>query len=301
MKILVTGAAGFIGTRLCAHLRNAGDDVVALDKEDLTRLEGISIRGIRWDIRDDSKITKLVHVLGDVKACIHLAAIAAPRKAQADQHLAWDTNVRGTQNVLSLCRAAGIRKIVFASSAHVYGISPRYMPTDEQHPLHPLDAYTATKIAGEELCRLHHASYGISSTVLRLFNAYGPGQSPDYFLGVKLSQALAGGPITVANGAVTKDWIYVDDVVRAFAMAVRTPYVGPLNVGTGVETSLLDMASKIGGLTGLPVIPDPAVDVGPTRMCCDPRRALHVLGWSPTVGVDEGLGRLVRDARGAPA
>lgn len=310
MRILVTGAAGFIGTKLCRSLRLNGDDVVELDKVGpysgpghmFGQLEQSGARGViervtlgtlQCDIRDDVAMGALPNIVGNVDACVHLAAIAAPRQAEADPQLAWETNVRGTHNVLALCRRLGVKKVVFTSSAHVYGISPKYMPTDENHPLALLDTYTTTKILGEKICELFHSNYGISYTTCRLFNAYGPGQSKDYFMGVKLAQARAGGPVTIMNGGVTKDWVWVYDVVEALSLAVRTPYVGPINIGTGVETSLLEIAGVIANAYETTVVPDATVDQGPTRMCADVSRAERVLGWRPTTLIRSGLGQTI--------
>jgi UDP-glucose 4-epimerase len=292
VRVLVTGAAGFIGRKLCGRFRAGGDEVIMLDKEPL-----VSDIAILCDIRDDERMGALPTILGRVDACVHLAAIAAPRQAEADPQLAWETNVRGTHNVLALCRRVGISKVVFASSAHVYGISPRYMPTDEGHPLALLDTYTTTKILGEELCQLFYDNYDISYTTCRLFNAYGPGQSPDYFMGKKLSQAISGGPVTIMNGGVTKDWVWVFDVVEALFLATRTPYVGPLNIGTGVETSLREIADQIAEAFAMSVVPDAGQDIGPTRMCSDSKRAERVLGWRPEVSFASGLARTIADAR----
>src|SRR4029077_19456832 len=146
---------------------------------------------LRYDIRHESHLLSMNMVEGcrNLEGIIHLAAIASPRLAQDDPDVSWSTNVQGTYNVLQLAKALGVPRFVFLSSAHVYGISPKYFPTDERHPLALQDTYTSTKIAGEQLCRLFYDNCGISYVTLRLFNAYGVGQSKDYFLGVKLAQA----------------------------------------------------------------------------------------------------------------
>lgn len=295
MRVLVTGSEGFIGKHLVPQLYplfGRSNEPYTLDIKPGAHFEK--------DIRDQAAMMQVASLLSGqgVSACVHLAAIAAPRQADKDPQLAWETNVRGTHNVLMLCRAAGIRKIVFMSSAHVYGISPKYVPTDEQHPLSMLDTYTTTKILGEKLCQLYNDNYGLSTTSLRLFNAYGPGQSSDYFLGVKLAQAAAGGPMTLMNGGVTKDWVWVDDVVEAILKALSTSYVGPINIGTGKETSLAGMAEIIAATFGVKLDPDlTSTDNSPTRMCCNNDRAKEVLRWSPKVDVVDGLGRLVAAAK----
>jgi len=287
VRVLVTGALGFIGTKLCSRLRAFGHDVIELDIVPL--LSGCYKGGIVADIRDASVMSKVAEIVNQADACVHLAAIAAPRKAEVEPQLAWETNVRGTHNVLELCRRVGVKKVVFTSSAHVYGISPRYMPTDERHPLALLDTYTTTKILGEQLCELFHANHGISYTSCRLFNAYGPGQSPDYFLGMRLKEAKAGGPLVLMNGEVTKDWVWVYDVVEALISCLSTAYVGPLNVGTGRETSLREIAAQIAHSYGTEVVPSATKDGGPTRMCADWERAQRVIGWAPRVSFEEGL------------
>jgi len=307
VNVLITGAAGFIGSKLVKHLMQFSSSllsqhryqVLALDIARMDHLGLPSENEIYCDITLDDHMTKLAEVMKErkVTACIHLAAIAAPRMAAADPMNAWNTNVRGTHNVLTLMRLASIRKVVFASSAHVYGISPRYMPTDENHPLALQDTYTTTKIMGEQLCQLYHSNYGLSPTILRLFNAYGPGQSADYFIGVKLGQAQRGEPISLMNADVTKDWVYIDDVIDAFERALHTEFVGPINIGTGVETSLRQIAARIAGAYDVPVIPDPHLDTGPTRMCCDDRRASSILTWKAMTTIEQGIANLIETSK----
>lgn len=299
MRILVTGAAGFIGTHLVKRLIWDRHEVYTLDINTLPRSgqPGAGSQVFCYDITDEESMKLVSNSIMQADAVVHLAAIAAPRKAASEPHLAWDTNVRGTCNILRLATRLGAKKFIFASSAHVYGISPKYMPTDEEHPLSLLDTYTVTKIVGEQLCQLFHKNYGLSYTTLRLFNAYGPGQSKDYFLGVKLEQAARGGPITLMNAKVTKDWVWVEDVVDAMARAVLTSYVGPLNVGTGIETSLEDMALMIGSAFDVRVTPEGGHDSGPTHMRADRARAYSVLGWAPQMHVIEGVKRLIAEAR----
>jgi nucleoside-diphosphate-sugar epimerase len=293
VRVLVTGALGFIGRKLCSKLRQLSHDVVELDILPTSSADmgvaGYTAGAISADIRDVSVMRKVAEIVGQADACVHLAAIAAPRKAEAEPQLAWETNVRGTHNVLELCRRVGARKVVFTSSAHVYGISPLYMPTDERHPLALLDTYTTTKIMGEQLCELFHANHGLSYTICRLFNAYGPGQSPDYFMGKRLEEARAGRQLVLMNGDVTKDWVWVYDVVDALVACLGTAYVGPVNVGTGRETSLREIAALIAQSFGTFVVSSDAKDGGPTRMCASWERARSVLGWSPRVSFEEGL------------
>jgi len=290
--ILVTGAAGFIGSHLIPSLIDHGYDVVALD---IAPMDHLPCSHLQCDIRDAKAMAAAPLKLANIDACVHLAAIAAPNKCKEDPALAWTTNVQGTHNVLSLCSQLGIRRMVFFSSAHVYGISPRYMPTDEGHPLALQELYTTTKIVGEQLCELFYTNHGVSYTTFRLFNAYGKGQSQDYFLGMKLAQAKAGGPVTMRTKVadVTKDWIHVSDVVDATLSALQTEYVGPLNIGTGLETPLKLIAEAIAKGFNMPLVPENSDDPGPTRMCCDNRRARATLKWEPKIPFSDGLAELI--------
>lgn len=293
MSILVTGAAGFIGHHLVRELKAAGFNVVALDKVDLGDL---LVDQLSYDITDEQAMLSLPYYLQTVEpitTCIHLAAIAAPRVAQRDPQLAWSTNVHGTYNVLQLLKQIKCRRMIFFSSAHVYGISPKYMPTDENHPVALHDTYTSTKVIGERLCQLFYENHGISYTVLRLFNGYGPGQNEDYFMGAKLKQAAAGGPVTLQNADVTKDWIYIDDIVRAARLAIDTEFCGPINIGTGVETRLGTIGAAIADHYGVETLADPTPDDSPTRMCCDNSRARTTLRWEPRVMFAEGLSHVI--------
>ena len=291
MKILVTGAAGFIGSHLVPELMRDGHDVVGIHIAERWPLS------LRYDVRHESHLFSLplVEGLRNAEAIVHLAAIASPRLCQDEPAVAWQTNVAGTYNVLQLARHLGIGRLVFLSSAHVYGISPKYLPTDERHPLALHDLYTSTKIIGESLCELFHGNCGLSYVSLRLFNAYGPGQSPDYFMGVKLKEAR-NRLITLRRDVreVTKDWVHVRDVISAILRALESDYVGPLNIGTGVETCLEAIVRQIAEMTGSKVQMVDGGDAGPSQMRADWRRARDVLGWKPTIDFQSGLQELVR-------
>ena len=282
--MLCTGAAGFLGKAVCEKLRGEGHITIATDLVeggDLTKpfftadiTQGVSIDPIPVD------------------AVVHMAAIAAPRTCEADPGLAYNVNVNGTHQVIKFALTSGAKKFVFISSAHVYGISPKYMPTDEQHPLHPQETYTTTKILGEKLCELYHENYGLSYTTLRLFNAYGPGQLPGYFIPDMIAKAKDGG-ISLNGGGTTKDFVYVDDVAKAVLAAIETPYVGPINIGTQVESSLAEVVLMIAnGMDTECVTYNDPVGVG-TRMQADRSRAKRVLKWEPTVNLVDGLRRTV--------
>ncbi|MDP2662118.1 MAG: NAD-dependent epimerase/dehydratase family protein [Dehalococcoidia bacterium] len=289
MRVLVTGGAGFIGRYVNEALVEAGHEVYALDQRwpwPGGRPIKLGIREIAGDITLRPPWPGIPEPLDCI---IHLAAIASPGICDRDPALAFNVNVNGTHNVLKLALWAGVKRVVFASSAHVYGISPKYMPTDERHPLWLQDVYTTTKLLGEELCRLYYDNHGLNYGVLRLFNGYGPGQPEGYFIPDMIAKARAG-KIDLKGGNVTKDFVYVADVARAFVLMVESTYVGPINVGWGDEVRLSAVASYISQNTGAPLV---LADGGPepTRMWCDRRRARAVLGWEPTVSLGQGLQR----------
>jgi UDP-glucose 4-epimerase len=289
MKVLVTGCDGFLGKHLVLALLNAGAR---------NSVAGIDIANSpEQDVRDDVFMLRAAEDAKGYDACVHLAAIAAPDKCKADPTLAYETNVRGTFNVLRLCERAGIRRVVFLSSAHVYGITPPMLPTPETCPFALHDPYTVSKILAEQLVHLFWENHGIAYTTLRLFNGYGQGQSDQYFVGVKLAQARGGSPVTIRNGSVTKDFVHVSDVVRATILALESDFVGPVNIGTGVETRLDAIAAQIALSYKVDMVEEPSDGSGPTRMCADWRRAKSVLGWEPKVTVEEGIRELCEETK----
>ena len=279
MRVLVTGSEGFLGKHVSAVLKTKGHQVVGLDSAPTA------------DIVAD--ITRVLPVM-ELDAIVHLAAVASPNICTANPELAFSVNVLGTQQVLRLALESGAKKFVFSSSAHVYGVGPKYLPTDEYHPLFLQNTYTTTKILGEQLCQLFYDNHGLSYTVLRLFNAYGPGQGLGYFIPDMLAKARTG-EIILKGGKTTKDWVYVDDVARAFVLAVETPYVGVMNIGSGREMRLEGIACAIAAYTGAKVHWVDGGDV--TRMRADWSRAKGILGWEPTMKLEDGLRAVCSDAK----
>ena len=273
MRVLVTGAHGFIGRHLVKALEQSGHTVLG------------------WDLPDQD-ITQPFGNARPLDAVIHLAAVASPAVCDRDPDLAFRVNVLGSHNMLKLAVQAGAKRFLMASTAHTYGVSPRYLPTDERHPLWLQDTYTTTKILSEQLCQLFWENHGLSYAAIRLFNGYGPNQQLGYFIPDKIQQAQAGN-FELRGHQVTKDWVYIDDLVRAYLLALDSRYVGQINVGTCVETDLETIANQIAKSFGVQVTIQPTSSP-PTRMCADWRRAKSVLGWEPKVTLDEGLERTIQ-------
>jgi UDP-glucose 4-epimerase len=274
-------------------LVGAGYQVIALDKEQTSSFTWWDSKCFTYlwrDICDRLEMEKLGDELS-IDAVIHLAALAAPRIAENMPEETFRVNVLGTYNVLKMAKKAGAKRIIFASTAHVYGISPKYLPTDENAPLALQDTYTTSKILGEQLCELFYKNYHMYYAALRMFNGYGPGQSSDYFIPAMINQAEKG-DITLRGYQITKDFIYVEDMAEAMMKVLPSSYVGALNVGTGVETTLSYVAQFIADRYNRVVHFDPQEihdEKGPTRMQCDCSRIKATIGWKPSTTIDEGL------------
>ena len=296
-RVLVTGAAGFIGSHLLPVLIKEGYEVIALDKRgnplESGRLQINLHEGwmdVNADICDYLQMETLVKRL-KFDFLIHLAAMAAPRVAETQPEETFKVNVHGTYNVLKMAKEAHVKRVVFPSTAHVYGISPKYMPTDESHPLALQDAYTTSKILGEQLCHLFYQNHNISYVTVRMFNGYGPRQSLDYFIPAMIEQAKKGS-IVLRGRHITKDFIYVSDMVDAILTVLPSDYVGALNVGTGDQIALEYVANYIAEAFKVKLEFAETEDKGPTYMQCDNSR-LRGFGWSPKVPIEEGLDKTI--------
>lgn len=293
--MLISGASGFVGSYVIPLLIENGADVYALDtaagfssgnlkefERRMTMLEG-----------DITNFSDLQSIQKRVDYIIHLAAIAAPRQCDDHPAKAFDVNVRGTFNVLKFAAQCHARKFLFASTAHVYGISPKYMPTDERHPLALQDTYTTTKIIGESLCQLFYGNHNLAYTSVRLFNSYWPRQSLDYFIPSMIKQGYEG-KILLRGRNVTKDFVYITDVADAYLRALLSDYIGEINIGSGAQTSLETVARYIAKALGAELAFAETQDKGPTYMQSDVSRAKTVLGWNPSTPLETGLDQTIK-------
>jgi UDP-glucose 4-epimerase len=289
MKALVTGGAGFIGTHLVKALVAAGDEVVVLDnlrRGDRARLDAIgrAARGgalhvIEGDVRDRDTVRAATT---GVERVYHLAAQSNVLGAVSDLDYSFTSNVVGTYNVLVAAREAAVGRIVFSSSREVYGEVDQ-VPVAEDRPLNPKNAYGASKVAGEVYCRVFQNTYGLDVSVLRLANVYGPGDS-DRVIPIWLDRARRGEDLELYGGTQVLDFVPVGLVVEALRRAAERSLGGqPLNVGSGVGTTLYDLAARVqalsGAAVGLRVLPARAVEV--TRFVADVSRMRALLGLEP--------------------
>jgi UDP-glucose 4-epimerase len=309
MNCLVTGGAGFIGSNLVDALLARGDRVTVVDdlstgrRRNLDRALENGAELVEADIRDGAPLSELARrAAPDV--VFHLAAQIDVRKSVADPAFDASINVGGTANVLEAARASGCPRLVFSSTGGaIYGEGDgQELPLREDAPLAPMAPYGQSKFAGEGYLSLYERLYGLSSASLRLGNVYGPRQDPLGEAGVIAifcGRLLEGGrPTVFGDGRQTRDYIYVGDVVAALIAAAESDATGPINVGTGRETDVLELIQGLQDLRpDVPFKPEMApARVGEVqRISIDPGRARRELGWQAEMDLEQGL-RLTLDS-----
>jgi UDP-glucose 4-epimerase len=298
-RALVTGGSGFIGGAIAASLR-ADNDVRTLDT-DPDPPPGVT--GIEGDVRDARAVDEAVE---GVDVVFHQAAIVSVDRSIDEPVESHTVNATGTLRVLEAARRHGAR-VVAASSAAVYG-DPEEVPVAETAPLEPTSPYGLNKLALDHYLRLYHDLYGLDTVALRYFNVYGPGQTGGDYAGVIeafLRAARSGEPLTVhGDGDQTRDFVHVDDVVRANLLAAETDAVGAAyNVGTGESVTVRGLADRIRRAVGSdsPVVHGDARDGDIRHSRADLTRAREGLGYRPTVDLGEGLATLVDERASAGA
>ncbi len=299
--MLVTGGAGFVGSNLVARLLREGARVTVLDDLFTGRRENLPASGfefVRGSVCDAPLVERLV---GSHPIIFHCAArniVVSTRNPRED----FETNIGGTLNVLLAARAAQVERVVYTSSTSVYG-NPRYLPINEDDRLSALTPYAVSKLAGENYCIAFYESYGLATTAVRYSNIYGPGQdAANPYCGVvaKFIEALLDRkPLLIhGDGSQTRDFTFVADAVEATLMAATSDRaVGEVfNVGTGIETSVNQLAGTLIQITGARAEPEhiDRRDVDNIR-----RRVVNIektrraLRWVPEVTLEAGLRRTV--------
>jgi len=309
MRILITGAAGFLGSHLCDRLLAEGHEVIGLDnfvtgnRENLVHL----VRNKEFTfIRQD--VSETITVRGKLDAVLHFASPASPNPASpfGYPNLPVETlkaGSLGTFNTLELARISGAR-FLFASTSEVYG-DPLEHPQVETYwghvnPVGLRSMYDEAKRFSEALIMAYFRSKGSDTRIIRIFNTYGPRMRLDDGRVVPsfINQALRGEPLTIyGNGLQTRSFCYVDDLVDGIHRLLLSDEHLPVNIGNPIETSILDFAETInrltGNLTGLDIQPNKRLENDPQRRCPDISRARSLLGWNPKVDVEEGLLRTI--------
>ncbi|MCO5313849.1 MAG: NAD-dependent epimerase/dehydratase family protein [Microthrixaceae bacterium] len=306
--VLVTGGAGFIGMHLLPLLLERGYRVRVMDsmthRANRDELEALVAEGnvelFEQDVRYGGAVQRAVAGCDSV---IHLAAVSI-NKSIADPDESIDINMVGNHNVIASAANAGVRRLVFASSASVYG-DPPSLPMAEDGPLNPLTPYCISKLAGEHLCRFYENQQNLSWAALRFFNVYGEGQKTSaYYTSVinHFVKRISNGepPIIDGAGEQSMDFIHVKDIARAIVAALEADHVNqPVNVGTGVQTSVAKLAQVLIDAVGVDVAPEfNPRKVLVSRRAADITRARELLGWEPTITVEDGMTALARAAIG---
>ena len=307
--ILITGGAGMIGSATVDSLLRDHPRTQIVILDDLSRgttaniesaLKHASVRFVLGDIADAATVASACR---NVDAVIHLAALRITACA-ADPRRAMEVMCDGSFNVVDAARQAGVRKIVAASSASIYGLADVFPTPEDHHPYHNQTWYGAGKVMLEGLLRSYHAMYGLPYVALRYFNVYGPrmdthGKYTEVL--VRWIDRIAQGqpPLILGDGHQTMDFVYIDDVAKANVLALQSDCDDAvINVASGRETSLRELAAallKVMGATHLVPEYGPERSVNPVlRRLALTRKAQSLLGFRAEVGLEQGLDRLVR-------
>jgi UDP-glucose 4-epimerase len=303
-RALVTGGAGFIGSNIVRLLRQRGHDVVVLDNLSSGYRENLApfpeARLVEGDVRDPSAVDMAIE---GCEAVFHLAASVGNTRSIEHPIADSEINVLGTLRVLEAARRHGVRKVVFSSSAGIFG-ELKTLPIDEAHPVEPDTPYGASKLGAEKLCLAYAKLYPLECVCLRYFNVYGANQRYDAYgnvIPIFAHRMLRGLPLTVfGDGEQTRDFVNVADVAEAnYLAAMNRGVSGAFNVASGTRVTINALVRLMGEAAGVA----PAVEHGPPRpgdvrhSLADVSRARDAFGYQPRVGLDEGLRDYVAWAR----
>lgn len=301
VKVLVTGAGGFIGSHLAERIVKEGGEVRALVHYNALGTHGWLDRSpmreqmevVAGDLCDRDAVR------GAMEGCrivFHLGAlIAIPYSYQAPLSY-LRTNVEGTTHILQSARELGVERIVHTSSSEVYGTA-QYVPIDEGHSLQGQSPYAASKIGADKMVEAFHLSFGLPVVTIRPFNTFGPRQSARAVIPTVITQCLSGGKVVLGNLSPTRDLNFVSNTVDGFFAAGMAPGVEgrTINLGTGREISIRDLVALIGNMTGREIdLSTDAERMRPgksevERLLADATLAKTLLGWTPQVGLEDGL------------
>jgi dTDP-glucose 4,6-dehydratase len=305
-RVAVTGAAGFIGSHLAEELARRGARVRAFVRYNSQGSHGLleeiapdlsgTIDVVAGDLKDPQAVRALVK---DAEVVFHLGALIAIPYSYVNPTDFVQTNVLGTVHLLNACRDAGVARVVVTSTSEVYGTA-RYAPIDADHPLTPQSPYSASKIAADMMALSYHHAFRLPVAVLRPFNTYGPRQSLRAVIPTIVAQALTRDRIELGSLTPTRDLTFVSDTVDGFLrIADAKGAIGRvIAIGQGKEISIGDLARRVLealGKTHIPIVLDPSRVRPETsevfRLIVDNGPAKEILGWGPTVPLDEGIRR----------
>ena len=297
MKIVVTGGAGFIGSNIADACLARGHEVHVLDDLSTGQAANVNAKATLHSVDiADKQAARLIEQIRPDVLCHHAAQMDV-RHSVADPTFDARVNILGLINLLEASKNAGARKVIFASSGGaVYGEQETF-PASEDHVTRPASPYGVSKRAGELYLSYYHQAYGLPYIALRYANVYGPRQSTRGEAGVVaifLSMLLEGrNPVINGDGRQTRDYVYVGDVVAANVAALESPFVGEINIGTGIETDVVTIFQHAREALGSAIDArhGPAKPGEQRRSCIDASRAAKVLGWRPQTPLAQGLQR----------
>ena len=298
MNILVTGGCGFIGSHLVDRLLAEGHEVIVLD--DLSEGKEVNLRShSRLDFQRGSILADNDYLFDGIDIVFHLAALTRPQESIEHPLFFNEVNVEGTVNILLGCIANKVKRVVFASTASLYGEQEVY-PTPETAQPNPMSPYGLQKFIGEEYCKLFTRIYKLETNCLRFFNAYGPRMNPDSpysALIPKFIKQIKKGeqPIINGHGNQRRDFVHIDDAVAALILASKSQVYGEIfNIGNGVNYSVNEITQMIFNKLNKKnnAIHGPAV-IEPTQTLADIGKAKELLGWIPKISLNKGIGRLI--------
>lgn len=300
-KVLVTGGAGFIGSHLAEELSKKHEVTILDDfsagKE--SNITGFKHKLIKGDIRDEETLVK---AMKGQEYVFHLAAIVSVPYSVEHPKKTHEVNATGTLKVLHAAKEAGVKRVIYASSAAVYGDEPS-LPKTEESPLKPQTPYALQKLTSEYYCLMYHSLYNMETVILRNFNVYGPRQDPSSpYSGVitKFVSIIKDGkqPTIYGDGMQTRDFVYVGDVVQAYmkAMTAKNATGQIFNIGTGIQVSLKELLVHLGELLGKKITPKhEAGKQGDIKhSVADISKAKKLLNYKPELLFHEGLQQTIK-------
>lgn len=294
-KVLVTGGAGFIGSNIVDKLIDEKYYVVVIDNLSTGKIENINKAAVFYgcDITDLERL-KIIFRTEEPDYVIHHAAQISVQNSVSNPSNDAKNNILGTLNLLECCREFGVKKIIYASSAAVYG-DPEYLPIDEKYSVNPLSPYGISKHTPEHYMEMYAELYGLNYTVLRYSNAYGPRQDPlgeGGVVAIFTNNLLLGKPLVIyGDGKQTRDFIYVEDIAKANIIALSRGDREIYNISTSSQTSvneLSEILNEINQSVIKPVyLPERHGDIKDSYLSNE--KALNQLGWKPEFSLYQGL------------
>ena len=299
-RILVTGGAGFIGSSLAFELAKNGEEVVVLDDMSLGKPENLSDAPVEVRVGDITRPADIEAAMEDVGQVYHFASASSAPMYEPDPRRATQVTLNGFLNVLEAARKSKVKGIVFASSSSVYGNNPT--PHSEAQAIAPISFYTAAKMSKEFYAQVYSRMYGMDIAAMRFFSVYGPREKFKGRYANIISQFLwkmkkGESPVLYGNGSQTRDYIYIDDVVRCCLLAMEKKANGAFNVGTGRSASFNDVVSLLNKALGTKIkpayVPNPIGNYV-AHTLADTAKAERELGFKARLSLEDGIRELLK-------